>query len=111
MDTNRFGEREQRIALVLGIFCLLGMQTAFGQQFVSGDAAEHAECFEAVRANALGSGSCGHAAVEELARSGHAFAENQLGIESALVLGPQRTIRDARSGSKGGATRIRVGAR
>ncbi len=39
---------------------------------------------------------CDHEAIAELARTGRAFAENQMGIESALVLSPNRTVRDAR---------------
>ena len=56
---------------VVGLSLLLGTGV-LGQQLVSRDS------------------------VGETARSGQAFAENQLGIESALVLGPGKTIRDAR---------------
>src|SRR5262249_15464536 len=39
---------------------------------------------------------CDHEVIAELARSGRAFAQNQMGIESALVLSPNRIARDAR---------------
>lgn len=40
--------------------------------------------------------SCEQQAIAELAHSGHAYAQNQMGIESALVLSSNRTIQDAR---------------
>jgi len=40
--------------------------------------------------------SCDQQAIAELAHAGHAYAQNQMGIESALVLSSNRTIQDAR---------------
>ena len=40
--------------------------------------------------------SCDQQAIAELAHVGHAYAQNQMGIESALVLSSNRTIQDAR---------------
>lgn len=50
-----------------------------------------------IASNSMGI-ACDPGATAELASSGHAFIQNQAGIESALVLGPNRTIEDARKG-------------
>lgn len=81
------------------IFCLLcGATNTSGQQFADSGSAVSTSCLPAVNTSMSGQAgtACDHRAIEELARAGHAFEENQLGIESALVLSPQRTIRDAR---------------
>jgi uncharacterized protein len=86
------------MALAIGIFFLLGVPRGIGQEFLNRDTAGTGNCLEAISKGDVAQlgGVCDHRALQELAESGHAFAENQLGIESALVLGPQRTIRDAR---------------
>jgi TPR repeat protein len=95
---REFGGRVRGIAMVVAIFCLQAAGSALGQQFVSRDSAGEMTCLQAIRMSntGLAGTACDHHAVEELAKSGHAFAENQLGIESALVLSPEKTIRDAR---------------
>lgn len=81
--------------LLIAAFCLQAVPAAHAQQFVDRSSAASAAC-------APNEGSkdeatvCDSRAVEELARNGQAFAENQMGIESALVVGPSHTIRDAR---------------
>jgi uncharacterized protein len=97
------GKRRFRIwgwqgAMGMAISFLLLGQGVLGQQFSSRDRLGTENCLRATRVNdPEGKGTaCDRQDVEELARTGHAFAENQLGIESALVLGPQKTIDDAR---------------
>ncbi len=87
------------VGLAVAIFCLLcGATNAFAQQFADSGSGLATNCLQALNANTSGQAgaACDRRAVEELARAGHAFEENQLGIESALVLSPQRMIRDAR---------------
>jgi uncharacterized protein len=76
----------ERKAIGIAIFCLLLGSGTVGQQLVDVKSSSGGSCVE----------PCDAKAVENLARSGHAFAENELGVESALVLGPDKTIRDAR---------------
>lgn len=77
---------------------LLGCGTgAFGQQFVSRDSAAGQHCLKTISGGPGDAGTvCDSRAVEQLTQSGQAFSENQQGIESALVLGLGKTVRDAR---------------
>ncbi len=87
-----------RIIILCLVLVVSFSSMALGQQFLSRDTQVEGNCLPQVseRVSADGGNACDHQAITELARTGHAFAENQMGIESALVLGPQRTIKDAR---------------
>jgi uncharacterized protein len=68
-----------------------------GQQFLDRGTIGNGACVEAANGGSVADrDGCDSEAVAELAKSGQAFAENQLGIESALVLGQGKTIQDAR---------------
>ncbi|HTQ97611.1 MAG TPA: tetratricopeptide repeat protein [Candidatus Acidoferrum sp.] len=70
---------------------------AFGQQFVSRDSAAGQNCLKTISGGPGDAGTvCDARAVEQLTQSGQAFSDNQQGIESALVLGSGKTVRDAR---------------
>src|ERR1700757_2188508 len=89
-----------RVLFFFFAFALAGWfsPVALGQQLLSADTSVGRDCLLAVsdRMPVESSNKCNQQPISELARSGHAFAENQMGIESALVLGPQRRIGDAR---------------
>ena len=81
------------------ILTTLSGQTLLAQQFVEPNAhvLQSGACASPETATAgQRERPCNHEAIAELARTGHAFAQNQMGIESALVLSPNRTARDAR---------------
>src|SRR5215471_1130028 len=81
------------------ILTTLSGQTLLAQQFVEPKAhdLQSGACASPETATAgQRERPCNHEAIAELARTGHAFAQNQMGIESALVLSPNRTARDAR---------------
>ena len=86
------------VGLAVAIFCLLcGATDAFGQQFVTAvrpgyELLAGDEC-EYIGASGDGLRSPGGGRIGTVRTC---VRENQLGIESALVLSPQRTIRDAR---------------
>jgi uncharacterized protein len=87
----------RRSAIATGIFCLAASPGAFSQQFMVQRTPLPAGCVAAqLGGSSQGKAVCDHQAIVELARSGHAFAENQLGMESALVVSPTKTIREAR---------------
>jgi uncharacterized protein len=76
-------------------FCLQLAPAARAQQFVNTDTAASASCSANPPSGDHGT-ACDPRALEELARHGQAFAENQMGVQSALVLESGRSIRDAR---------------
>jgi len=82
-------------SLLTGASCLPLVPTALAQQFVNPNSVMPVACSPAPEEK-VQAPVCDSRAVEELALSGQAFTENQMGAESALVLAPGRTIRDAR---------------
>jgi uncharacterized protein len=94
-----FPDWSWRSGLGIVFFCGLMGPGVFGQQFVDRGAARNEVCLGTPSSGSSSAGekaSCDSEGIAELARSGQAFAQNQLGIESALVLGPGKTIQDAR---------------
>jgi TPR repeat protein len=99
LNTEQFRARV-RAALFVGVSFVLLAATGSAQQFAAKDAKDTAMgvCLPAASdlpTNPPGT-ACYSTAIVELEDSSHAFVLNQAGIESALVLGPNRTIEDAR---------------
>jgi TPR repeat protein len=97
--TAAFSSRYERATLLAAALALLLAAIASPQAFVKKDASATGDCLTVVNPEVAGEAvpsRCDQQVVAELARSGRAFAQNQTGIESALVLGPNRTIDDAR---------------
>jgi uncharacterized protein len=80
---------------LIAAFCLPIVPAAHAQQFINPNTAATAVCSSSPGRNDQVA-ACDPRAVEELARNGQAFAEKQMGMESALVVAPGHTIRDAR---------------
>jgi TPR repeat protein len=89
-----------RTALFVGVGLVLLAATGSAQQFAAKDAQDTvmSDCLPAAShlpTNPPGT-ACYSTAIAELEDSSRTFVLNQAGIESALVLGPNRSIEDAR---------------
>ena len=87
----------RRFVFLSLLYLTLPACPALSQQFTNTTASPLEKCLVPADSRpAPSTPSCGQQAIAELARSGRAYAQNQMGIESALVLDSNRTIEDAR---------------
>src|SRR5438552_1891311 len=83
------------IGVVLVIAGLLLVGNARGQ--AASQSSPKEQCSLAVVSRSVGSSTpvCDGAVVQQMARSGHAFEQNQLGIASVLAIGPDYSQKEA----------------
>jgi len=88
----------ERTILFFSTYLVLLSLSANAQQFAAKDTVLKGDCpatSNPIQVNSL-SQACDSESVTKLADSGHVFLQNQMGIESALLLGANRSIEDAR---------------
>jgi len=88
----------ERTILFFSTYLVLLSLSANAQQFAAKDTVLKGDCpatSNPIQVNSL-SQACDSESLTKLADSGHVFLQNQMGIESALLLGANRSIEDAR---------------
>lgn len=89
--------RYLRPLVLVPALAILAGTGACAQQFAKQETSSVEDCMASLRSGTTAEASrCDHQAIAELAHSGQAFSQNELGVESALVVGENRTIKDAR---------------
>lgn len=98
MKITSFRTYERAILLFVCMCLAFLARTANGQQFDAKDSGVSTDCMPTESHTPASSTvtACDSTASTELPDSGHAFVLNQEGIESALLLGSNRTIEDTR---------------